>query len=71
MSWAVGGQRFAGYKPFVTVKIKVKAKMNEVSRGRLDTNHLKAILNGNALVNNTWGLEELYAVKEEMESRSP
>ncbi|MFT5419592.1 MAG: superfamily II DNA or RNA helicase [Candidatus Endobugula sp.] len=46
---------------------KTKAKMNEVIEGALDTDHLKEILRRNALVEQQMGLEELYAVKEEME----
>ena len=46
---------------------KVKAKMNEVIEGALDAEHLKDIIKRNALVDQHMGLEELYAVKEEME----
>ena len=46
---------------------KIKAKMNEVIEGALDANHLKEIIKRNALVDQHMGLEELYAVKEEME----
>ena len=46
---------------------KVKAKMNEVIEGALDAEHLKEIIKRNALVDQHLGLEELYAVKEEME----
>lgn len=46
---------------------ETKAKMNEVIDGALDTEHLKEILRRNALVEQHMGLEELYAVKEEME----
>ena len=46
---------------------KVKAKMNEVIEGALDAEHLKEIIRRNALVDQHMGLEELYAVKEEME----
>ncbi len=46
---------------------KVKAKMNEVIEGALDSDHLKEIIRRNALVDQHMGLEELYAVKEEME----
>ena len=46
---------------------EVKAKMNEVIDGALDAEHLKEILRRNALVEQHMGLEELYAVKEEME----
>jgi superfamily II DNA or RNA helicase len=46
---------------------KTKAKMNEVIEGALDTAHLKEIIKRNALVDQHMGLEELYAIKEEME----
>jgi superfamily II DNA or RNA helicase len=46
---------------------KVKAKMNEVIEGALDAEHLKEIIKRNALVDQHMGLEDLYAVKEEME----
>lgn len=46
---------------------ETKAKMNEVIDGALDAEHLKEILRRNALVEQHMGLEELYAVKEEME----
>lgn len=46
---------------------KVKARMNEVIDGALDSEHLKDIIKRNALVDQHMGLEELYAVKEEME----
>jgi superfamily II DNA or RNA helicase len=46
---------------------KIKAKMNEVIEGALDADHLKEIIKRNALVDQHMGLEELYAVKEEME----
>ncbi len=46
---------------------EVKARMNEVIEDALDTDHLKEILRRSALVEQHMGLEELYAVKEEME----
>lgn len=46
---------------------KIKAKMNEVIEGALDADHLKEIIRRNALVDQHMGIEELYAVKEEME----
>lgn len=46
---------------------ETKAKMNEVIDGALDAEHLKEILRRNALVEQHMGLEDLYAVKEEME----
>jgi superfamily II DNA or RNA helicase len=46
---------------------ETKARMNEVIEGALDADHLKDIIKRNALVDQHMGLEELYAVKEEME----
>tara|TARA_R110001583_G_scaffold195405_1_gene372886 strand:- start:11805 stop:15344 length:3540 start_codon:yes stop_codon:yes gene_type:complete len=46
---------------------KTKARMNEVIEGALDSEHLKEIIKRNALVDQHMGLDELYAVKEEME----
>lgn len=46
---------------------EVKARLNQVIEGALDTEHLKDILKRNALVEQHMSLEELYAVKEEME----
>ena len=46
---------------------EVKAKLNQVIDGALDTEHLKEILRRNALVEQHMSLEDLYAVKEEME----
>ncbi|MDB9958359.1 helicase-related protein [Oceanospirillaceae bacterium] len=46
---------------------ETKDKMTQVIDGALDTEHLKEILRRNALVEQHIGLEELYAVKEEME----
>lgn len=46
---------------------EVKAKLNQVIDGALDTDHLKDILKRNALVEQHMSLEDLYAVKEEME----
>jgi len=46
---------------------EVKARLNKVIEGALDTEHLKDILKRNALVEQHMSLEELYAVKEEME----
>ncbi len=45
----------------------VKAKMDEEIEGALDADHLKEIIKRNALVDQQMGLEQLYAVKEEME----
>jgi superfamily II DNA or RNA helicase len=46
---------------------EVRARMNQVIEGALDAEHLKEILRRNALVEQHMGLEQLYAVKEEME----
>ncbi len=46
---------------------ETRAKMNEVIDSALDSEHLKEILRRNALVEQHMGLEELYAVKAEME----
>lgn len=46
---------------------EVKARMNQVIEGALDTEHLNEILKRNALVEQHMQLEDLYAVKEEME----
>lgn len=45
----------------------IKAKLEQAIDGALDTEHLKEILKRNALVEEHMGLEQLYAVKEEME----
>ncbi len=45
----------------------VKARLDQAIEGALDTEHLKAILKRNALVEEHMGLEQLYAVKEDME----
>ncbi len=46
---------------------KVKAKMQEVIDGALDVEHIKDLVDRNALVGQHMGLESLYAIKEEME----
>ena len=46
---------------------EVKAKLHQVIDGALDTNNLREILRRNALVEQHMSLEDLYAVKEEME----
>ncbi|MCZ4806714.1 helicase-related protein [Legionella pneumophila] len=46
---------------------ETRAKMNEVIDSAFDAEHLKEILRRNALVEQHMGLEELYAVKAEME----
>lgn len=45
----------------------VKARLNQVIEGALDTEHLKEILRRNALVEEHMGLDQLFAIKEEME----
>jgi SNF2 family DNA or RNA helicase len=46
---------------------EVQDRLNQVIDGALDTDHLKEILRRNALVEQHMSLEDLYAVKEEME----
>jgi superfamily II DNA or RNA helicase len=46
---------------------EVKARLEEKIEGALDTEHLKEIIRRNALVDQHMTLEDLYAVKEEME----
>src|SRR5690606_5425923 len=46
---------------------ETRAKMNQVIEGAFDTEHLRDILKRNALAEQHMGLEDLYAVKEEME----
>ncbi|MYN14977.1 DUF3883 domain-containing protein [Pusillimonas sp. TS35] len=46
---------------------EVKARLNQVIDGALDTGHLREILKRNALVEQHMSLEDLYAVKEEMD----
>lgn len=46
---------------------ETRAKMTQVIEGALDTEHLKEILRRNALVEQHMSLDQLYAVKEEME----
>jgi len=46
---------------------EIRAKLEQAIDGALDTEHLKDILKRNALVEEHMGLEQLYAVKEEME----
>lgn len=46
---------------------EVRAKMSQVIEGALDTEHLKEILRRNALVDQHMSLEQLYAVKAEMD----
>ncbi|OMG61446.1 RNA helicase [Stutzerimonas balearica] len=46
---------------------ETKAKLDQAIEGALDTEHLKAIMRRNALVEQHMGMDELYAVKEEMD----
>jgi len=46
---------------------ETKAKLDQVIEGALDTAHLEEIIKRNALVEQSIGLDQLYAVKEEME----
>ena len=46
---------------------RTKAKMQEVIDGALDVEHIKELVDRNALVGQHMGLESLYAIKEEME----
>ncbi len=46
---------------------EVKARLEQKIEGALDTEHLKEIIRRNALVDQHMTLEDLYAVKEEME----
>ena len=46
---------------------ETRAKMTQIIEGALDTNHLKDIMRRNSLVEQHMTLEDLYAVKEEME----
>lgn len=45
----------------------IKAKLNQVIEGALDSAHLKAIIDRNALCEEHMGLEQLFAIKEEMD----
>ena len=45
----------------------IRAKLDQAIEGALDTDHLKEIIKRNALVEQHMGLDQLYAVKEEME----
>ncbi|MBT7567280.1 DUF3883 domain-containing protein [archaeon] len=45
----------------------VKARLYEVIDGALDSDHLKGLMKRNALVENQMNIEDLYAVKEEMD----
>ena len=46
---------------------EIKARMEQVIDNALDTSHLKDLMARNALVENHMSLEDLYAVREEME----
>ena len=46
---------------------EVQARVNQVIDGALDTKHLKEILRRNALVGQYMSIEDLYAIKEEMD----
>ncbi|MDY0262713.1 helicase-related protein [Syntrophotalea acetylenica] len=46
---------------------EVRAKLQQVIEGALDTGHLKAILDRSALCEEHMSMEQLFAVKEEME----
>tara|TARA_R110002049_G_scaffold291383_2_gene475302 strand:- start:11357 stop:14899 length:3543 start_codon:yes stop_codon:yes gene_type:complete len=46
---------------------EVKARLEQTIEGALDTENLREIMRRNALVEQHMGLEELYAVKDEME----
>ncbi|BCV35020.1 MULTISPECIES: helicase-related protein [Shewanella] len=46
---------------------QVRARMDQIIEGALDTDHLKDIVRRNALVESHMGLEGLYAIKDEME----
>ncbi len=45
----------------------IRSRMDEIIEGALDSDHLIEILKRNALVDQSMGLDGLYAVKEEME----
>src|SRR5690606_23762239 len=46
---------------------EIRAKLDRVIEGALDTDRLKAIIERNALVDNPMSVESLYALKEEMD----
>lgn len=46
---------------------ETRAKLNQRIDGALNTEHLKAIIERNALVDNAMSIEHLYAIKEEMD----
>lgn len=46
---------------------EIKAKLNQVIEGALNTDHLKTIMARNALCEEHMGLEQLYAIKDEMD----
>ncbi|MCY1281575.1 RNA polymerase-associated protein RapA [compost metagenome] len=46
---------------------ETKAKLDQAIEGALDTEHLREIMHRNALVEQHMGMDELYAIKEEMD----
>ena len=46
---------------------EVRARLDQVIDGALDTGHLRAIIERNALVDNAMSLESLYTIKEDMD----
>lgn len=46
---------------------ETRARLDQVIEGALDAEHLKAILDRNALVDNAMSIEHLFAIKEEMD----
>jgi len=46
---------------------ETRARMHQVIDGALDTSHLKAIMDRNALVDNAMSMDQLFAIKEEMD----
>src|SRR5690606_32120159 len=48
-------------------RFDVRARVNRVIDGALDTTHLRRIIQRNALVDNAMSMEHLFAIKEEMD----
>ncbi len=46
---------------------EVRARLDQVIEGALDTEHLKAIIERSALIDNAMSLDQLFAIKEEMD----
>lgn len=46
---------------------ETRARMHQVIEGALDSSHLKEIMDRNALVDNAMSLDQLFAIKEEMD----